>query len=273
MSDETTADHRVGAWELVMVVLSIVVLAMLLIEVMATLTPETKKVLATADTLICLVFIADFFERLRRAPSKRAFLKWNWIDLAGSIPNIDFLRFGRFVRLFRLLRLLRAARSLKVLVQFVYRHQAKGTVVTVGLISFLVWFFGAVAILHCENQPDCNIKDASDSMWWAFVTITTVGYGDKYPITTEGRIIAALLMTTGVGLFGTLTAFLASVFVAPKDQTDDMEKIQTELRQLRQVVDSWDASLRLMNAREGDGRNGPAVDEQATPSTVRTPSD
>ena len=73
--------------------------------------------------------------------------------------------------------------------------------------------FSSIAILQVETDPNSNIKTAEDAIWWAYVTITTVGYGDKFPVTTEGRIIAAVLMTVGVGLFGTFTAFLASWFV------------------------------------------------------------
>ncbi len=80
--------------------------------------------------------------------------------------------------------------------------------------------FSAVAILQVENAPNSNIKTAEDAIWWAYATITTVGYGDVFPVTTEGRIIAAALMTVGVGLFGTFTAFLASWFVTEKKQED-----------------------------------------------------
>ena len=80
--------------------------------------------------------------------------------------------------------------------------------------------FSAVAILQVETAPNSNIKTAEDAIWWAYATITTVGYGDVFPVTTEGRIIAAALMTVGVGLFGTFTAFLASWFVTEKKQED-----------------------------------------------------
>ena len=62
-------------------------------------------------------------------------------------------------------------------------------------------------------DTNSNIKTAEDAIWWAYVTITTVGYGYKFPITTEGRVIVALLMTVGMALFGTFTAYLASWFV------------------------------------------------------------
>jgi voltage-gated potassium channel len=80
--------------------------------------------------------------------------------------------------------------------------------------------FGSIAILQVEQDPNSNIKTAEDSIWWAFVTITTVGYGDKYPVTTEGRIIAAFLMVAGVGLFGTFTGFIASWFMGDKQNRD-----------------------------------------------------
>lgn len=69
--------------------------------------------------------------------------------------------------------------------------------------------FSAIAILQVERDPNSNIKTAEDALWWSYVT-TTVGYGDRYPVTTEGRLIASVLMTAGVGLFGTFTAYIAS---------------------------------------------------------------
>ena len=79
--------------------------------------------------------------------------------------------------------------------------------------------FSSIAILQVEDTTNSNIKTAEDAIWWAYVTVTTVGYGDKFPVTTEGRIIAAALMTVGVGLFGTFTGFLASYFVSDQNKT------------------------------------------------------
>lgn len=73
--------------------------------------------------------------------------------------------------------------------------------------------FSSIAILQVETKEASNIKTAEDALWWSYVTITTVGYGDKFPVTTEGRIIAMLLMTVGVGLFGTFTGYVASWLV------------------------------------------------------------
>jgi voltage-gated potassium channel len=159
------------------------------------------------------VFITDFIIRFSKAPSKRSFLKWGWIDLVSSIPTFDVLRAGRFIRLIRLLRILRAVRSTKLLVTHIFRNRTRGTFAAVTSLSILLVIFSSIAILNVETDPSSNIKTAEDALWWAFVTITTVGYGDRYPVTTEGRIIAAILMVAGVGLFGTFTGFVASWFM------------------------------------------------------------
>jgi voltage-gated potassium channel len=65
------------------------------------------------------------------------------------------------------------------------------------------------------SGPTANIKNAADALWWVYVTITTVGYGDRYPTTSAGRIVGVFVMTAGVGLFGTLSGFLANKFLAP----------------------------------------------------------
>jgi voltage-gated potassium channel len=118
---------------------------------------------------------------------------------------------------------LRAFRSARHIAQHVFRKKTQGVFTTVSLIAVLMVIFSAIAILQVETDPNSNIKTAEDALWWAYVTITTVGYGDKYPVTTEGRIIAAFLMTTGVGLFGTFTGLLASWFVAEKKQEKQNE--------------------------------------------------
>ena len=149
------------------------------------------------------------------------FIRWGWIDLLSSIPTIDFLRAGRALRLIRLLRIIRAFRSTKQFLNHIFENKAQGTFASVSIIAILLVIFSAIAILHFEDHLDSNIKTAEDALWWAYVTITTVGYGDKYPITIEGRFIAVILMTAGVGLFGTFTAFVASWFISDTKQPEE----------------------------------------------------
>jgi voltage-gated potassium channel len=143
-------------------------------------------------------------------------MRWGWVDLISSVPAISYLRAGRILRLIRLLRLIRAFRSTQSFLNYVFRNKAQGALTSVAILALLLIIFSSIAILQVEKDPTSNIKSAEDAIWWSYVTITTVGYGDKFPVTTEGRGIAAVLMTAGVGLFGTFTAYVASWFVAEK---------------------------------------------------------
>jgi voltage-gated potassium channel len=224
--DGKDEQNSLTSLNIIVVVLSLYVLVALLIDTFFKLPVEVSRVLNLADNFICVFFLIEFCIRFYQAENKIAFMNWGWIDLISSIPTFDFLRAGRTLRLIRLLRILRAFRSTRHLINHVYRNKTKGAFTTVSIIAILMLVFSAVAILQVEDDPNSNIKTAEDAIWWAYVTITTVGYGDKFPVTTEGRIIAAVLMTVGVGLFGTFTGYLASWFVTDKkqnesDQTDE----------------------------------------------------
>jgi len=187
---------------------------------------EVHRLLSWIDTAICCVFLVDFFIQLARAPCKGQYLKWGWIDLVSSLPFFPFVRWGRLVRIARVLMVLRSFRSLKRVADVMFRNRAQGTILTVLVLVVLLLFSGTVAILLFETGPHANIRTAGDAVWWAFSTLTGVGYGDYYPITWAGRLVAAVLMTAGVGLFGTLTAWLASWFMGDFRPRDDRDRLR-----------------------------------------------
>lgn len=226
MTEKTSEDkHILTGLDILVLVLSVYVLAALLIDTIFKLPTEISSLLSLVDNCVCIFFLIEFSIRFYRAENKLHFMKWGWIDLVSSIPMFNFLRAGRALRLIRLFRILRAFRSTRNLVKHIYKSKTQGAFTTVSVIAVLMVIFSAIAILQVENDPNSNIKTAEDAIWWAYVTITTVGYGDKFPVTTEGRIIAAALMTVGVGLFGTFTAFIASFFVADRQQEQKNEEI------------------------------------------------
>ena len=218
-----------------MLLLCAYVLIALFVDTVFKLPKETSILLTRIDNIVCFVFIGDFIYNVITAKSKIGYLKWGWIDLVSSIPNIQILRWGRFARVIRILRILRGLRSTKHILKFLFTNRAKGTFASVSMISFVLVVFSSIVILNCETAPESNIKDASDALWWSFVTITTVGYGDHYPITLLGRIIAGVLMTAGIGLFGTFTAYVASFFIQQKEKEEAKreEEILSELKAIR----------------------------------------
>jgi len=218
MTINSKNENQLGLLNLVVFVLSIYVLLAILADTIFKLPAETSTLLTYIDNTICVFFFAEFCVRFYKAENKLAFMKWGWIDLISSVPAVSYLRAGRILRLIRLLRLIRAFRSTQMFVKYVFRNKAKGAFTSVTLLAILLIIFSSIAILQVEKDPNSNIKSAEDAIWWAYVTITTVGYGDKYPVTMEGRIIAAVLMTAGVGLFGTFTAYVSSWFVVVKEE-------------------------------------------------------
>jgi voltage-gated potassium channel len=204
---------KISFLNVLILVLSIYVLGALLVDVLFVLPEETSRLLQIFDFVICLIFFIDFCLQFYWAKSKLRFMRWGWIDLLASIPMVDALRLGRIFRLIRILRIVKAFKSLKEFMDSFFSNKAQGTLNSALVIATLMIIFSSISILQFEKDPESNITTAGDAIWWSFVTITTVGYGDYYPVTLEGRLIAAILMTTGVGLFGTFAAFVANWFV------------------------------------------------------------
>lgn len=229
MKEELDEDFLISEKEtlttlnVLMLFLSVYVLIVLLIETFLPLPQEIKKVLELVDNLVCIIFLYDFGIRFIKAGNKVSFMKWGWIDLISSIPSFDFLRFGRLLRLIRLFRILRAFRSVKHIAAHVYQSKSTGAFTTVLVIAILTLIFSSITILEFETAPNSNINSAEDALWWAFSTISTVGYGDKFPVTTGGRIVGVILMIVGGGLFATMSGFFASWFIG-ENKTDNNSK-------------------------------------------------
>jgi voltage-gated potassium channel len=230
--------EMVTPYQFFMLGLCFYVLIALGTEALVSLDPETRAILRMVDHAICIVFFLDFCISLIRAPDKLAYLKWGWIDLLSSIPTIEALRVGRAVRILRIIRILRGVRSTTILVKFLLRRRAESAFMTAALTSILLILFSSVAILHVETTAESNITTADDAVWWAFATITTVGYGDRYPVTAEGRLLAACLMSAGVGLFGIFTGFVASSFLSPgeEEQENELQHLRQELAEIKQLL-------------------------------------
>lgn len=92
----------------------------------------------------------------------------------------------------------------------ILRRRAQSAGLAAVLLAILTTFFGSIAVLRVERVAGGNILTAGDALWWSVATMTTAGFGDLYPTTAEGRIIATGLMLVGIGVFGTVTALIAT---------------------------------------------------------------
>lgn len=231
------ANASVG-YQIFMLVLCVYSLGILAFQAAKPTDPATVIILEYADFAVCTVFLMDFLVSLFRAENRLKYLvTWGWLDLLSSIPTMDLARWGRAARILRVFRVLRGLRATKLLANLLVKDRAKNTALAAALLAVVTLTFGSIAILHFESGSDANITTADNALWWAFATIATVGYGDLYPTTSEGRFVAALLMATGVGLAGTFAGVLASWFVGEDDNTAaEIAALREEIRRLREAV-------------------------------------
>jgi voltage-gated potassium channel len=173
------------------------------------LDPWIRHVLEFLDGLIWMVFVAEYLVKLALAPNRRAFFRSHLLDL--MLIAIPPLRVMQALVVFRLLRLVS-------LVGFTSRYARQRLAYRVG--SYVAWvaaailMIGSIAEYEAERgAPGSNIRTFGDSVWWAMSTMTSVGYGDRYPVTFQGRLVAGGLMVTGMALVGVITAGIAAWFV------------------------------------------------------------
>lgn len=252
-SDLRDRSHAYELFILVLTVLSLVIMVALVLP----LSGATSQLLTIYDNLICFVFLFDFFWNLFRAPTKREYFigRRGWLDLLGSIPSFGFftytalLRLARLSRVARITRLLRGKQKREILAD-VLEHRGQYAAFITLLAAFIVLTVTSALVLQFESRSaDANITSGGDALWWAVVTITTVGYGDLYPVTAAGRITGFFVMLAGIGIIGALASIFASFLVpppkpegssgaAPSDRTTERElaDIRRELTALRHAL-------------------------------------
>lgn len=205
---------------------------------------------------ISLYLIVDFIVRLLRSRDRRRFLfKFHgYLLFIGSLP----FPFAGLFRLFAyglVIRRLRRA-DYTMMQRIILRKEAQSAMLVTFVAAVIVLEVSSIFILELESQsPEANIQGASDAMWWALVTMATVGYGDNFPVTTEGRLIAVIVMVVGVGIFTVLTSFLAQFFLRPRHGQDEEqedkrgrgespqpEDPQSSISQIKALIDHQEAA-------------------------------
>jgi voltage-gated potassium channel len=167
------------------------------------ISPSTQTLLSTIQWVIWIAFAADLIYGLYGAEDKVKYLKRHPLEVAAVL--FPFLR---------PLRLMRVISFGGLAIQKVAIGRQFAITVKVFIASIFVAYVSAVQITITERAVEgSNIKNFGDGLWWAITTVTTVGYGDRYPTTTEGRFLAVALMIMGISLMGVITASVAAWFV------------------------------------------------------------
>jgi len=256
-----------NAYNIFILVLTIMSLGIMVL-MLVTQDEATYQILNIYDNAICIVFLIDFSVNIIRAKPKRAYWidRRGWLDLLGSIPSFGLFRFSALLRLFRISRLARISRLMrgqakKELVKDIVDNRGQYAIFITLLLMLIVLSTSSVLVLMAESHsPDANIKTGGDALWWAIVTITTVGYGDYYPVTTFGREVGVVVMFAGVGIIGALASILASILVpTPKEPEVDpaVAGMEAELAGVRAELTALREMLTADRATQGDTSGAP----------------
>lgn len=218
---QPAGELRNPGYELFVLALSVLSLVnLLLVLPFSPLNGDQRQAIFIIDSALSVIFLSDFAYRLLGAESKWGYFGrgLGWLDLVGSLPALRVARIFRVLRVGRLLR----EYGVSTLVRWIVRQRAQSALYVVGFLVVVILELAALMMLPLENNsPDANITTAGDALWWGIVTITTVGYGDQFPVTTGGRIVGVFVLAVGVGLFGTFTGFLANAFLTPPREKDE----------------------------------------------------
>lgn len=188
-------------------------------------TPERHRILVS----IYGIFVVEYLVRLLRARDRKTFFWRNLIDVIALLP-LDFLRGARVLRLVRLLRFVRGANVLwraSSTLRGILRTNQLGYVLLVALLVVV-----GAGFLITRFEP--GIATLADGMWWSLVTASTVGYGDMSPQTLEGRIVAGVLMVSGIGTLGMITGSIATYFIGQRGSSN------ADIRHVQRRLDDWD---------------------------------
>ena len=219
---EAMLDRIERLTELPLLLLSFIMIPLLLGPMLWSLSETEDLVFSTLDVFIWAVFAADLAVKLAIAPDRLRFVKRNWLEVL--VVAVPFIRPLRLVRLFVFgtRAFVRSRRLVNVDFLLVY---------AIGMV-----IIAATIVTAAEADKD-TIDSFPDALWWSMVTVTTVGYGDMTPVSPTGRAIAVFLMIGGIGLFGGLTANLASAIVKTEDTSEaKVDLLLREVRTLRSQV-------------------------------------
>jgi voltage-gated potassium channel len=227
---DTTAGRIFDLFIQALIVASIITFS---IETLPDLEDKTKDILFSVETFIVVIFTIEYLLRIYIADKKSGYIFsfYGIVDFIAIVPfyislgTID-LRTLRILRMLRLFRLFKLVRYNKATTRF-YRafYIVKEELVLFGIVTLMLLYISSVGIYYFENesQPE-QFKSIFHSFWWAVTTLTTVGYGDVYPITIGGRLFTFIILMIGLGLVAVPAGLLAAALSKIKTEEDEEDK-------------------------------------------------
>jgi len=240
-------------FEIPMLVITLLLLVVIVIPEIFSLSDHWLQVLEIIDWFVWAAFVIELITLTYLAEKRLKHLKKSWLDVI--IVVVPMLRFARFLRVARFARVARVGRATRVaritratrlarllplaaiawqkIKEFFTKHKLN---YVLFFALGIIFAFGTLGALAERNHPDANITNIYEGIWWAFVSMTTVGYGDRYPVTPAGRAIGIVIMVLGITTFSILTANVAS-FLVEEGEKDEQKEVKDQLNRLEKKLD------------------------------------
>jgi voltage-gated potassium channel len=215
-------EHLDFGYELFIAAVSILSVFNMVLAYIPGVDPDAINVVYIINAVLTLLFIYDFGLRLATAPSRSFyfFRDYGWADLLATIPALRIFRLFRIYKAYRIIH----KSGTQYIMTYLSRNRAESALYILVLMVIIIIESGGFLVLQAERASlSANIMTAGDAIWWAYVTITTVGYGDRFPTTTLGRIVGILVMTTGVAVFATFAGLISSKLLAAPAKEDESQ--------------------------------------------------
>ena len=213
------ADNKIDLFEFTVLSLTVYILFSIVWQTFWNVDREVAKILNLFDLISCVIFLIDWFGRLRYTDKKLKYALINSLDLIASIPLLflfDYFKEYEFVRFIQFIKVIKIIGGVSRIIYYIKTDQIYSFKLLYSLFFIVIIISAPILILEVERGVG-NIKTAEQSLWWTYCTFTTIGYGDFFPSTTAGRAIAVLVSLGGIGMFGMISSLVLEHFTKHKN--------------------------------------------------------
>jgi voltage-gated potassium channel len=249
VSGLSQGDEKDLGYEIFIALVSLLSIFNLVFELLPSMNPESVHVVESIDLALIFVFLFDFGYRITTTRSKSYYFfhGYGWADLLSCVPQLQFLRLFRIVKTYRLVK----KKDTKTIIDYLSYQRAEAALYILIFCVIIIIQFGASAVLIAEsNSAEANITNADSALWWAYETVTSVGYGDVFPVTTEGRLLGAIVMATGVAVFATLAGYLSNKLLTPPKIDEEKKPEEATSPFEKQVITGMDEIKSSLSQQE-----------------------
>jgi voltage-gated potassium channel len=249
VSQGKQGDEKDLGYEIFIALLSLLSIFNLVFVLLPSMSQESVNLVEAIDLALTFVFLFDFGYRITTTRSKSYyfFYSYGWADLLSCVPQLRILRLFRLVKAYRLIK----KKGTKTIIHYLSYQRAEAALYILIFCVIIIVEVGASAVLIAESKSaEANITTADNALWWAYETVTSVGYGDTYPVTNLGRLLGAIVMATGVAIFATLAGYLSNKLITPPKIDEEKKPEEATSPFEKQVITGMDEIKSSLSQQE-----------------------